>query len=77
MSIDISLVLYESEDILCVADREGESVDCVGAGLTQAEFRVSVWRRVRGVGRVLGLTGTSPSLLTVGLEESTVKVSRI
>ena len=32
-----SLVLYEPEDVLCVADREGQKVDCVGAGQRTGE----------------------------------------
>jgi len=63
-----SLVLYEPEDVLCVADREGQKVDCVGAGLRLAQFRGSVSTTVRDVGRVYGLAGRGTALLAVGLE---------
>ena len=63
-----SLVLYEPEDVLCVADREGQKVDCVGAGLRLAQFRGSVSTTVRDVGRVYGIAGRGTALLAVGLE---------
>ena len=34
-TIPHSLALFEDEDVLCVADREGGRLDCLRAGLTQ------------------------------------------
>ena len=28
-----SLALFEEEDVLCIADREGQKIDCLKAGL--------------------------------------------
>lgn len=61
-----SLVLYEAEDVLCVADREGEKIDCLGAGLRLPQFRGSVSSSIRDLGRVYGLAGRGTALVAVG-----------
>jgi len=63
-----SLVLYEPEDVLCIADREGMKIDCVGAGLRLPQFRGEISTRVRDIGRVFGLTGRGTALLAVAVE---------
>jgi len=63
-----SIVLYEPEDVLCVADREGMKIDCVGAGLRMPQFRGSMSSSIRDVGRVFGLAGRGTALLAVGVE---------
>ena len=61
-----SLVLYEAEDVLCVADREGEKIDCLGAGLRLPQFRGSVSSSIKDLGRVYGLAGRGTALVAVG-----------
>jgi len=60
-----SLALYEQEDLLCVADREGRKVDCVGAGLRAPQFLGQVSATLRGLGRVFGLAGRGTALIAV------------
>lgn len=60
-----AVVLYEPEDVLCVADREGKKIDCVGAGLKYPQFRGQVGSSMRDVGRVYGLAGRGTALLAV------------
>ena len=64
-----SLVLYEPEDVLCVADREGRKIDCMGAGLRLPQFRGEISTTVRDVGRVYGLAGRGTALLAVSAGE--------
>ena len=65
-SVVHSLVLYEAEDVLCVADREGEKIDCLGAGLRLPQFRGSVSSSIKDLGRVYGLAGRGTALVAVG-----------
>jgi len=60
-----SIVLYEQEDILCVADREGRQVECVGAGLKSPQFRGQSASRINGLGRVYAIAGRGAALLAV------------
>jgi len=60
-----SIVLYEAEDVLCVADREGRRADCVGAGIRSPQFRGSRTAQLPGLGRVFGLAGRGTALLAV------------
>ena len=62
-----SIVLYEAEDVLCVADREGQKVDCLGAGLRLPQFRGSLSSSIRDLGRVYGLAGRGSAMVAVGL----------
>ena len=62
-----SIVLYEAEDVLCVADREGLKVDCLGAGLRLPQFRGSLSSSIRDLGRVYGLAGRGSAMVAVGL----------
>jgi len=60
-----SLALFEDQDILCVADREGQGVACVGAGLSHPQFRGSPVLQMDNVGRVFGLAGRGSALVAV------------
>lgn len=60
-----SIVLYEQEDILCVADREGRQVECVGAGLKSPQFRGQSASQIKGLGRVFAIAGRGAALLAV------------
>jgi len=60
-----SVVLFEPEDVLCVADREGKKIDCVGAGLRYPQFMGQVSTTLQGVGRVYGLAGRGSALISV------------
>jgi len=64
-SVVHSIVLYEAEDAVCVADREGKKIDCVGAGLRSPQFMGQVSSRIDKVGRVYGITGRGSALLAV------------
>ena len=50
---------------MCVADREGKKVDCVGAGLRFPQFLGQVSSSIPGIGRVFGLAGRGSALLAV------------
>jgi len=60
-----SLALYEQEDMLCVADREGRQVECVGAGLRAPQFRGQTSAKLSGLGRIYGIAGRGTALLAV------------
>jgi len=60
-----SLVLYEEEDILCVADREGKKVECIGAGLRAPQFRGQSANILPGLGRVFAIAGRGTALIAV------------
>ena len=50
---------------MCVADREGKKIDCVGAGLRSPQFIGQISSSIKGVGRVYGLAGRGSALLAV------------
>jgi len=60
-----SIVLYEQEDILCVADREGRKVECLGAGLKNPQFRGMSSTILPNLGRVFAIAGRGSALLAV------------
>jgi len=64
-SVVHSLALFEPEDVLCVADREGKKIDCVGAGLRFPQFLGQISSTIPGIGRVYGLAGRGSALLAV------------
>lgn len=59
------IVLFEEEDTLCVADREGERVSCVGAGLSHPQFMGSRILDINDLGRVYGIAGRGTALVAV------------
>merc|ERR1711934_346973 len=60
-----SLALYEQEDLLCLADREGKQVECVGAGLRAPQFLGQSSTKLSGLGRVYGIAGRGTALIAV------------
>ena len=50
-----------------MADREGQKVDCLGAGLRLPQFRGSLSSSIRDLGRVYGLAGRGSAMVAVGL----------
>ena len=74
-SVVHSIVLYEAEDVLCVADREGQKIDCLGAGLRLPQFRGSLSSSIRDLGRVYGLAGRGSALVAVGRKGDWVRPS--
>lgn len=64
-SVVHSLALFEQEDMLCIADREGRQVDCVGAGLRAPQFRGQSSSKITGLGRVYGIAGRGTALIAV------------
>jgi len=60
-----SLALFQEEDTLCIADREGGRVDCVGAGLNHPQFLGSKIVEADNLGRVFGIAGRGSALLAV------------
>ena len=55
-------MLFEESDVLCVANREGQSVDCMKAGIERPLYanRDETGQKVtsyKGVGRVYGIAG--------------------
>lgn len=60
-----SLQLFEDEDILCIADREGERVVCVGAGLEHPQLSGAQFTDVARLGRTFGIAGRGNALLAV------------
>jgi len=64
-SVVHSVVLYQQEDILCIADREGKKVECVGAGLRSPQFLGQTSTIVPHLGRVFAIAGRGTALLAV------------
>jgi len=65
-----SLSLFEEEDVLCIADREGQRIDCVRAGLTIPKIanRDETGDEVisyTGVGRPFAIDNKGTSILAV------------
>merc|ERR1712080_633408 len=66
-----SLALYEDEDVLCIAIREGEKIECVKAGLHSPQLtgqRLAVLDRAslgQPLGRMFAITGRGTALLAV------------
>jgi len=60
-----SLALFEQEDLLCIADREGKQIECVGAGLRSPQFRGQSSSKLTGLGRIYGIAGRGTALLAV------------
>jgi len=60
-----SLALYEQEDLLCIADREGKQVECVGAGLRAPQFFGQSSTKLSGLGRVFGIAARGTALIAV------------
>lgn len=65
-----SLALFEESDVLCVANREGQNVDCMKAGLQRPLYanRDETGQKVNtynGVGRVYAIAGKGTALLTM------------
>lgn len=65
-----SLALFQEEDTLCIADREGRKVDCVGAGINHPQFLGSKILETENLGRVFGIAGRGSALLAVTGPES-------
>jgi len=64
-SVVHSIVLFEQEDLLCVANREGATVECLGAGLHSPQFLGLVASTISGLGRVYAIAGRGAALLAV------------
>lgn len=66
-----SLVLFEAEDVLCVADREGERIQCVMAGLAAPQLTGSLIETLDAIslkqrlGRMFAIAGRGTALLAV------------
>lgn len=66
-----SLALFEDEDVLCIANREGEKIECVKAGLHSPQLtgqRLAVLDRASlgaPLGRMFAITGRGTALLAV------------
>jgi len=58
-----SIVLFEDSDTICIADREGQKVSCVSAGLTHPQFRGKPVLEIKNTGRVFGLAGRGSALV--------------
>ena len=56
---------YFLQDIICVANREGKTVDCVGAGLTSPQFLGQTASSISNLGRVYAIAGRGTALLAV------------
>ncbi|XP_023329830.1 peptidyl-alpha-hydroxyglycine alpha-amidating lyase 2 isoform X2 [Eurytemora carolleeae] len=66
-----SIVLFEEEDTVCVADREGEKISCVGAGLNHPQFMGARILDIPNLGRVYGIAGRGTALVGVTGQGST------
>lgn len=60
-----SIVLFEQEDIVCIANREGKKVECLGAGLHSPQFLGQSSSVVSDLGRVFAIAGRGTALLAV------------
>jgi len=60
-----SVVLFEQEDIVCIANREGKSIECLGAGLHSPQFLGQSSSTIKDLGRVYAITGRGAALLAV------------
>merc|ERR550519_1276788 len=66
-----SLALYEDEDVLCIANREGEKIECVKAGIHSPQLtgqRLAVLDRAslgQPLGRMFAIAGRGTALLAV------------
>lgn len=69
-TIPHSLALFEESDVLCVANREGQRVDCLKAGLGRPLYanRDETGQKItsyNGVGRVYAIAAKGTALLTM------------
>jgi len=60
-----SVTLFEQEDVLCVADREGQKVECMGAGLKSPQLFGEKVTEIKNLGRVFAVASRGTALLTV------------
>jgi len=65
-----SLALFERADVLCIADRENERVDCIKAGIQVPRYANKDETGMKvvsypGIGRVYGVAGKGTALLAV------------
>lgn len=65
-----SLALFEESDVLCVANREGQKIDCMKAGIERPLYanRDETGQKVttyKGVGRPYAIDGKGTALLTM------------
>ena len=58
------------QDILCVADREGKKVECLGAGIKYPENLGQTSGIIEDLGYVYAIAGRGSSLIAVGYQES-------
>merc|ERR1711973_99555 len=60
-----SITLFDEEDTLCVADREGGRIICMGAGINHPQFMGAKIQEIAGLGRVFGVVGRGSALIAV------------
>jgi len=60
-----SVTLFEQEDVLCVADREGKRVECLGAGIKSPQLFGEKVTVIPNLGRVFALASRGTALLAV------------
>jgi len=65
-----SIVLFEDQDTLCIANREGKTVECLGAGLQSPQSLGKTSNSISDLGRVYAITGHGDALLAVNGEGS-------
>ena len=53
------------QDIVCIANREGKKVECLGAGLHSPQFLGQSSSVVSDLGRVFAIAGRGTALLAV------------
>jgi len=69
-SVVHSVVLFEDQDLVCVANREGKTVECVGAGLHSPQFLGQSSSVIQNLGRVYAIAGRGAALLAVTVQGS-------
>jgi len=60
-----SIVLHEKQDIICIANREGKKVECLGAGLKSPQFLGQTSSIISDLGRVYAIAGRGTALVAV------------
>jgi len=60
-----SIELYEKEDMLCIADREGQQVECLSAGIRSPKFLGQSLSSISNLGRVYAIAGRGDTLIAV------------
>ena len=66
----LGILCDNTQDLVCVANREGKTVECVGAGLHSPQFLGQSSSVIQNLGRVYAIAGRGAALLAVTVQGS-------